>query len=92
MLARGHLPHAIKPFDTPVSAPLWTDEGLDGRLLYLKTLQDATFPPEAQQMFIDGSDVCWDVVDGDGGHEVFLTQPKVAADAIIDVLEKWRIA
>lgn len=35
----------------------------------IKTLQDATFPPGAQQMFADGSGVDWEILEVDGGHE-----------------------
>ncbi|KAK5689260.1 hypothetical protein LTR17_026387 [Elasticomyces elasticus] len=87
--AKRHLPHAMQPLLTPVSAPLWTDPALDGRRAYLKTTLDTTFPPEVQQMFIDGSGANWAVVEVDGGHEAFLTKPKLVADAVLKLAESW---
>ncbi|KAK5674393.1 hypothetical protein LTR17_027805 [Elasticomyces elasticus] len=87
--AKGHLPHAMQPLLTAVSAPLWTDPALDSRRAYLKTMLDTTFPPEVQQMFVDGSGVNWEVVEVDGGHEAFLTKPKLVADAVLKLAESW---
>ncbi|KAK4956445.1 hypothetical protein LTR10_005970 [Elasticomyces elasticus] len=89
-LAKAHLPHAMQPLMTPVSAPLWTDPALDGRRAYFKTMRDKTFAPEVQQMFIEGSGVKWEVVEIDGGHEAFLTKPKLVADAVLKLAKSWQ--
>ncbi|KAK3075870.1 hypothetical protein LTR53_000444 [Teratosphaeriaceae sp. CCFEE 6253] len=87
--AKSHLPHAIQPLATPGPAPHWTDSALEGRRAYLKTTLDTLFPPEAQQMFIDNSQVAWNVVEVDGGHEAFITKPKLVADAVVRIVECW---
>lgn len=88
-LAKRILPHSFRSMDTPVSQPLWTDPKLEGRRVMIKTLQDATFPVAAQQMFADGGGVGWEFREVDGGHEAFLTKPKEVADVVVDVLRSW---
>ena len=89
-LAKGILPHSIRPIETPVWQPLWTDPRLEGRRVMIKTLQDATFPLAAQEMFADGSGVEWEFREVDGGHEAFLTKPKAVADIVVDVIKRWQ--
>ena len=88
-LAKSHLPHAIQPFETPVSQPLRTDPQFEGRRAMIKTSRDAVFPVAAQEMFAESSGVGWDVREFDGGHEVFLTQPEAVAKVVVEVVRGW---
>ena len=59
---KGYTPHAIKAFDSPVSTPLWTDPAFNRRRVYIKTVQDNTFPPVGQQYFVDNCGVSGEVL------------------------------
>ena len=63
-LAQQHIPTSANVFRTGVLPPLWADERLESRRVWLLALQDATFPPEAARMFLGGSGVEWEVVEG----------------------------
>lgn len=76
--AKGQIPHSVNVIETPVSAPLWTDRGLDGRRVMIQTMLDAVFPSVAQQTFADNCGVDWKTVPVDGGHEAFMVRSQPA--------------
>lgn len=88
-LAAQHIPTAANVFHTGVLPPLWAEEGLEGRRVWLLALQDATFPPEAARMFLGGSGVEWEVVEREVGHCGVVTQPGVVAEVIMEAARKW---
>lgn len=88
-LAAQHIPTAANVFRTGVLPPLWADEGLEGRRVWLLAMQDATFPPEAARMFMESSGVEWEVVERDVGHCGVVTQPEGVADVVMEAARKW---
>ena len=58
-------------------ARLWGE--YDGRLAYLRTIQDASFSPQLQDQFLDKSGAVWTVVDIDAGHGAFISKHKDVA-------------
>jgi len=88
-LEESHIPTAISAFTTPVLAPMWSDPALDGRRVYIHTEKDQVFPPQFQEMFVQGSGVDWKVVRVDSGHSSFVSIPEGVAKIIIDAAASW---
>jgi hypothetical protein len=66
-LAKIGQPHAMNALMTPVQRPLWSETSLNGRRVAIRTTDDAVFPMEAQDMFLNGSGVDWETEDIDAG-------------------------
>lgn len=77
------LPHAYLAFLTKPSAPAWADAAFDGKRVYVRALLDRTNPLELQDLFLQKSNVEWDVVDFETGHMPFESQPQKLAEQII---------
>jgi hypothetical protein len=66
-LAKIGQPHAMNALLTPVQKPLWSETSLKGRRVAIRTMDDAVFPVEAQDMFLKRSGVDWEIEDIDAG-------------------------
>ena len=88
-LAKTHVPTSANVFKTGVQPPLWADEGIEGRRVWLLATLDQTFPPETARMFLGGSEVEWEVVEREMGHCGVVTQPGVVAQVVIGMVERW---
>lgn len=92
-LEASMIPHATSAFTTPAPKGAWT-EGCpggeyEGRLAYLRTTKDATFPPPLQDQFLEKSGVEWTVVDIDAAHGAFVSKPKEVASLIERFVGEW---
>lgn len=77
-------PHALQAFETKASAPAWADKGFDGRRAYVRTLDDACNPAFLQDIWLEKSEVRWEVIDMKTGHMPFVSQPKALAAHIVN--------
>jgi hypothetical protein len=66
-LAKIGQPHAMNALLTPVQKPLWSEASLKDRRVAIRTTNDAVFPVEAQDMFLNGSGVDWETEDINAG-------------------------
>lgn len=77
------LPHANLAFETKASAPAWADTAFDGKRVYVRTQLDCCNPSVLQDVWLQKSNVQWDVVDFQTGHMPFESQPQQLAAQII---------
>ena len=77
----------------PSPKPAWSEGRpggeYEGRLGYLRTLQDATFPIPLQDQFLKNSGVEWTVVDIDAAHGAVTSKPKEVAGLIERFVGEW---
>lgn len=87
----GMKPHALAAFETPATAPAWSEPVFDGRRAYLKTMDDHCNPVEfAQQPWLLGCGVDWIEVELAGSsHCPFITRPKEVVDCCVPIFKKW---
>ncbi|KAL9049878.1 MAG: hypothetical protein Q9162_006962 [Coniocarpon cinnabarinum] len=83
------VPHATAAFTTPAPKPAWIEGEFSGRRRYLRTMQDASFPPQFQSMLVQQSGVEWDVVDIDAPHEAHSAQPQMVASLLQEAAQRW---
>lgn len=76
-------PHALLAFETKATAPAWADRAFNGRRTYIRTLDDCCNPSFLQDMWLQKSQVEWDVVDFKTGHMPFVSQPEALATQIV---------
>ncbi|KAJ5260998.1 hypothetical protein N7478_011593 [Penicillium angulare] len=76
------LPHALRAFETPATAPAWAEQAFDGRRAYVRTLDDCCNPSSLQDLWLEKTKVEWEVVDFKTGHMPFVSQPEALAAQI----------
>ncbi|KAJ5287688.1 Alpha/Beta hydrolase protein [Penicillium angulare] len=76
-------PHGLQAFETPATAPAWAERAFDGRRAYVRTLEDCCNPSFLQDMWLEKSNVKWEVVDFKTGHMPFVSHPQALAEQII---------
>ncbi|GAM87322.1 hypothetical protein ANO11243_053450 [Dothideomycetidae sp. 11243] len=86
------VPHAPLAFETKPSAPAWADKGFDGRRGYVRTADDACNPASLQDMWLQKSNVEWDVAHFQTGHMPFVSQPKALASQIDKFIKAFAAA
>ncbi|KAI1370591.1 alpha/beta-hydrolase [Hypoxylon crocopeplum] len=79
--------HALMAFETKSSAPAWADKGFDGRRAYVRTLDDCCNPRFVQDLWLEKTNVKWDVVDFNTGHMPFVSQPEAFATQIVKFVD-----
>lgn len=80
-------PHALRAFETPATAPAWAESAFDGRRAYVRTLDDCCNPSSLQDLWLEKSQVEWEVVDLKTGHMPFVSQPRALAEHIIKFID-----
>jgi hypothetical protein len=76
-------PHANLAFETKASAPAWADHAFNSKRVYIRTQLDCCNPPVLQDMWLQKSNVQWDVVNFQTGHMPFESKPEQLAVQII---------
>ncbi|PQE20875.1 alpha beta hydrolase family domain-containing protein [Rutstroemia sp. NJR-2017a BBW] len=87
-LEAAMIPHALKAFETSATAPAWADKELDGRRLYIRTLDDQCNPSFLQDIWIEKSAVPWEVADLKTSHCPFISCPEEVANITLRFVEK----
>ncbi|KAL8727984.1 MAG: hypothetical protein Q9181_005501 [Wetmoreana brouardii] len=77
------LPQSLLSFNTPSSETYYGITAYDNRRTYLHTNQDQALPPFAQDAFVAGSGVTWNVQKLDTSHSPFFSEPKQLADIVV---------
>lgn len=77
--------HATLAFKSPAPKGAWTQESLQGRLVYIRTMQDQGFTPDFQQAVISQSSAKWVTEDVDAPHEAYKTN----TEEIVQIIEKY---
>ncbi|KAB8222324.1 Alpha/Beta hydrolase protein [Aspergillus novoparasiticus] len=80
-------PHALRAFETPATAPAWAESAFDGRRAYVRTLNDCCNPSSLQDLWLEKSQVEWEVVDFKTGHMPFVSQPRALGEQIIKFID-----
>lgn len=76
------VPHAYSVFFGKATAPAWADPYFNGRRAYIRTLDDHCNPTFVQDLWLQKTQVKWDVVDFNSGHMPFVSQPEALAEKI----------
>lgn len=82
-------PHALTAFETPQTAPAWSESTFDGRRAYIRTLDDQCNPVFLQDSWIEKTEVKWEIVNMKSGHCPFITQPDELAQAVVPLIKNW---
>ena len=77
------LPQSLLSFNTALSQTFYDLHAYDNRRTYLHTNQDQALPPFAQDAFVAGSGVKWDVEKLDTSHSPFFSEPKQLAAIVV---------
>lgn len=72
-------------FTSPVPRATWDSAAYKGRVAYIRTTADATFPLQVQQMMIDGTGADWLVRDIDAAHSAQLSQPEKLTAILVEL-------
>lgn len=81
------LPHALRAFETPATAPAWAESAFDGRRGYVRTLDDCCNPSWVQDMWLEKSNVEWETVNFNTGHMPFISQPQALSEQVIKFID-----
>ena len=76
-------------FNSPAETVHYQDAEYNGRRVYLHTTQDQALPPFAQDLFVNGSGVAWNVVQLDTSHSPFLSIPEKLADIVQEEIQAF---
>ena len=88
-LEAAMIPHALKAFETPSTAPAWAEAAFDGRRAFIRTIDDQCNPLFLQNMWLENSGVEWDTVDMKTSHCPFISLPKETAAIAVELMKKW---
>jgi len=88
-LEAAMIPHALRAFETPATAPAWAQCEFDGRRAYIRTLDDHCNPLVAQDMWLQNSGVEWQTAALNSSHCPFISVPEKVAEVTISFVEKW---
>ena len=88
-LAASLLPHAMLAFVSATPAPAWAEPAFEGKLAFLRCLQDQALPTFLQDTFVERSGVKWTVKDIDTGHSPWASKPREAADMIVEFVDEF---
>ncbi|KAF2200388.1 alpha/beta-hydrolase [Delitschia confertaspora ATCC 74209] len=83
------LPHALAAFETPATAPAWAEPELEGRRLYIRTLEDQCIPSFVQDIWINKTKVKWNVVDLKTSHCPFVSCPEEVVNIVLEFIKDW---
>ena len=76
-------------FNSPAGIVHYQDTVYDGRRVYLHTEQDQALPPFAQDLFVSGSGVAWNVIQLNTSHSPFLSIPDKLADIVQEEIQAF---
>ena len=82
-------PQSLLSFNSPAGLDNYQDSAYDGRRVYLHTNQDQALPPFAQDLFVNGSGVTWDLVKLDTSHSPFLSTPENLASIVEEKVQTF---
>lgn len=72
-------------FTSPIPRATWDSNEYQGRVAFIRTLNDAAIPLQVQQMMIDGSGAEWVVKDIESGHSPQISQPEKLTSILVDL-------
>jgi hypothetical protein len=71
--------------NSPCPQASWGAEEYKGRVAFIRTLNDAAIPLQAQQMMLDGTGVNWIVKDIESGHCPQISQPQKLTEILVEL-------
>lgn len=80
---------SMTSFQSPVPRASWDAEGYNGRVAYVKTLQDAAVPTQVQDMMLQGSGVAWKTGEISSSHMPALVKAEELAEIIIGIAKQF---
>lgn len=83
------VPQGYSCFTSEVPAQSWAEKGFNNRLAYIRTANDKINPAFAQDMWIEGTGVKWDLATMETSHAPYLSQPQQLARHILDFSAKF---
>ncbi|KAH8705126.1 hypothetical protein BGW36DRAFT_366922 [Talaromyces proteolyticus] len=76
-------------FTSPCPAASWDTEAFNGRLAYIKTVNDRAVPYEAQSMMLQATGQEWITRDIETGHSPQLAAPEKLADILVELAKRF---
>ena len=76
-------------FVSPTPAPAWAEPAFEGKLAFLRCMQDQALPTFLQDTFVERSGVKWTVKDIDAGHSPWASKPREAVDMIVEFVDEF---
>lgn len=76
-------------FETKATAPDWADDVFDDKTVYVRTLLDCCNPSVLQGMWLEKSQVNWEMIGFQTGHMPFESQPQQLAEQIITSVKSF---
>ncbi|PVH96098.1 hypothetical protein DM02DRAFT_688615 [Periconia macrospinosa] len=89
VVAVSALSQGMTSFNSPCPRATWDSEEYEGRVAFVRTLNDAAIPLSVQQMMIDGSGVKWIIKDIESGHSPQLSQPETLTSILVDIAREF---
>lgn len=83
------VPQGYSCFTSVIPAQSWAEKGFSGRLAYVRTADDKINPAFAQDMWMEGTGVNWDVVTMQTSHAPYLSQPEELAKHLLNFCYKF---
>lgn len=72
-------------FTSPIPRATWDSDEYQGRVAFIRTLNDAAIPLPVQQMMLDGTGAQWVVKDIESGHSPQISQPENLTAILIEL-------
>ena len=81
---------SLVSFNSPSGPVYYGASVYDNRRVYLHTNQDQALPPFAQDAFVAGSGVTWNITKLDTSHSPFLSQPAKLAAVVMNAAQAFQ--
>ncbi|OAX83797.1 hypothetical protein ACJ72_01834 [Emergomyces africanus] len=82
--------HSQAALSSPSPPSAWSSSDYNGRRGYIRTLDDRTILPIAQEMMLKHSGVDWNVREMNTSHSPFLSNPQETADIIVEMISGFK--
>ena len=76
-------PQAKAVFEAPGPKPAWAEAAYAGRRGYIRCTLDNTLPPFLQEVYLQGSEVEWQIQYVEACHDAFLSKPAEVAELVM---------
>jgi hypothetical protein len=78
-------PQSIISLASAVPPSAWAEPEFEGKIAFIKCLEDYCLPGFLQDLFVERSGVSWKVRELDTGHSPFASKPDETAQLILDI-------
>ncbi|OKL63244.1 hypothetical protein UA08_01842 [Talaromyces atroroseus] len=87
--AMSSMSQGMTSFTSPCPAASWNTEAFKGRIAYIKTVNDAAVPYQAQSMMLQASGQEWITRDIETGHSAQLAAPEKLAEMLLEIAKQF---